>query len=116
MQVAAICTPIYSTPEKVDNSPTLTTKNKRKLLGRALLPIKLLGKMVHLAAICDISPVLAARMRPTRPGRARRLAEKIGEDLARQLFQKVVVNHLRHFVEHDVFVPERDNIIVRGDV
>ena len=66
--------------------------------------------MVHLTTICDISPVLAARMRPGR------LAEKIGEDLARQLFQKAAVNHLRHFVEHDVFVPERDNVIVRGDV
>ena len=96
--------------------PLKPLKTREKLLGRALFLIKLLGKMVHLATICDISPVLAARMRPTRPGRARRLAEKIGEDLARQLFQKVVVNHLRHFVEHDVFVPERDNVIVRGDV
>ena len=46
----------------------------------------------------------------------RRLTQKIGEELVRHLFQKAVVNHLRHFVDHNIFVPERNNDIVRGNV
>ena len=64
-KLAAICTPIYSTPEKVDNSLALTTKTREKTPRKRALPnqtIRQNGPLSrHTPEKVDNSPTLTTK-------------------------------------------------------